>query len=83
VPTQICESDYLRRQVRLFVRLFVHPSTRVKQLGSYTTDFHEIWYVSIFRKPVEKIQVSWTSDKNNGYFTWRAMYNYDISHSYS
>jgi len=47
----------------------------MEQLGSYWTDFHEIWYVSIFRKPVEKIQVSLTSDKNNGYFTWTVMYN--------
>jgi hypothetical protein len=34
------------------------------------TDFHEIWYLSIFRKTV-KIQVSLQWDKNNGYFTWR------------
>jgi len=26
--------------------------------------------LSIFRKSVEKIQVSLKSDKNNGYFTW-------------
>ena len=35
------------------------------------TDFHEIWYLRIFRKSVAKIQVSLKSDKNNGYFTWR------------
>jgi hypothetical protein len=33
--------------------------------------------LSIFRKSVEKIQVSLKSDKNNGYFTWRPMYIYD------
>jgi len=27
--------------------------------------------MSIFRKSVEKIQVPWKYDKNNGYFTWR------------
>jgi hypothetical protein len=34
---------------RLFARM---------ELGSHWTDFHEIWYLSIFRKFVEKIQVS-------------------------
>ena len=38
------------------------------ELGSHWTDFHKIWYVSIFRKPIEKIQVSIISDKNNRYF---------------
>jgi len=34
----------------------------------------------IFRKSVEKIQVSLKSDKNKGYFTWRPIYIfYDIS----
>jgi hypothetical protein len=30
--------------------------------------------LSIFRKAVEKIKISWKSDKNNGYFTWRPVY---------
>ena len=29
------------------------------------TDFYEIWYLNIFRKTVEKIQVSFKYDKNN------------------
>jgi hypothetical protein len=37
------------------------------------------FYMSIFWKSVKKIQVSLKSDKNNGYFTWRAVYIYDIS----
>jgi len=38
----------------------------------------------VFRKSVEKIQVSLKSDKNNGYFTWRTMYIYgNISLNYS
>jgi hypothetical protein len=42
------------------------------------------WYLSIIRKSVQKIQVSLTSDKNNGHFTWTAMYIYgSISLSYS
>jgi hypothetical protein len=38
----------------------------MEQVGSFRTDFHEIWYLCIFRKSVEKIQVSLKSDKNNG-----------------
>jgi len=43
----------------------------MEQLGSHWTDFCEIWYMSIFRKYVERIHVSLKSDKNNKYFTWR------------
>jgi len=34
------------------------PSVSLKQPGSHWTNFNEIWYMSIFRKYVEKIQVS-------------------------
>jgi hypothetical protein len=37
-----------------------------KQLDSYWPDFHEIWYLSIFRRTVEKIHVSLIADKNTG-----------------
>jgi hypothetical protein len=54
---------------------YVCPSVRVEQLGSYWTYFHEIWYLNIFRRYFEKIQVPWwKSDKNNRYFTWRPIY---------
>jgi len=33
----------------LSFRLSVPPSVHMKQLGSHRTDFHEIWYSSIFR----------------------------------
>ena len=46
--------------------MFVRPSVNMEQLGSYWIDFHENWYLSIFRKSVEKIQVSFKSDKNEG-----------------
>jgi hypothetical protein len=49
----------------------------MEQLGSHWTDFHEILFLRISRKSVEKIQVSLKPDKNNGYFTWRPMYIYD------
>jgi hypothetical protein len=50
----------------------VHPSVRLsvrmEQLGSHWKNFHEILYLSIFRKSVMKNQVSLKSDKNKGYF---------------
>jgi hypothetical protein len=54
-------------------------SVRVEQLGFHWKDFHKIWYLSIFRKSVEDIRGSLKSDNNNGYFTRRPMYIYDIS----
>jgi len=32
------------------------PSVRLKQFGCYSKDFHEIWYLIIFRKTLKKIQ---------------------------
>ena len=46
-------------------------SVHIEQLRSHWTNFHQIWYLSIFRKSLEKIQVSLKSGKNNGYFWWR------------
>jgi hypothetical protein len=50
-----------------------HPSVcrsvHMEELGYYGTELDEILYLSIFRRSVEKIQVSLKSDKNNGYFT--------------
>jgi len=37
-------------------------SVRMEQLGSHWTDFHEILYLTVFRKSVDKIQVSLKSD---------------------
>jgi hypothetical protein len=42
---KIAKSDYYRHHVC--------PSTHMEQLDSHPTDFHEIWYLSIFRKSVE------------------------------
>jgi hypothetical protein len=44
----------------------VRPSIRMENLGFHRMDFPEIWYLSVFRKTVEKIQVALKSDKNNG-----------------
>ena len=53
----------------------------MEQLGTHWTDFHGTRYLSIFRKSVEKIQLSLKSDNNNEYFTWRFMYFFIISRS--
>ena len=50
---------------------------QTKLLNEIKTDFHEIWYLNIFRNSVEKIQVSLKSDNNDGYFTWRAIHIFD------
>jgi hypothetical protein len=57
----------------------VRPSVRMEQLGFHWTDFHEIWYLGIFRKSVEKIKVSLKSNKNDGNFTRRLTFFYRIS----
>jgi len=49
----------------------------MEQLGSHLTYFHEIWYLNVLRKYVEKINVSLKSDKNNGYLTWRPVYIFE------
>jgi hypothetical protein len=36
----------------------------MEQLGYHWTDFHEMLYLRIFRKSVEKIQVSLKSNNN-------------------
>jgi hypothetical protein len=46
--------------------------------GTHWTNIHEILYFSIFRKKSRKILVSFKSDKNNGYFTWKPIYNFLI-----
>ena len=75
-------TDCLARSQNCEKRLLASscPPVRMEQLGSQWTDFHEIWYLSTFRKPVNKIQVSLNSDKNNRYFTWRRFHIYEISH---
>jgi len=38
----------------------------MEQLGSHWTDFYKILYLSIFRKIIEKMEVSQIFNKNNG-----------------
>jgi len=56
------------RTATLSVIMSARPSVRMEQLGSHWTHFHEIWNLNVFRKSVEKIQVSLKSDKYNGNF---------------
>jgi hypothetical protein len=44
------------------------------ELCSHWTDFHDILYLRVFRKSVEKIQVWLKSDKYKWYFIWRQIY---------
>ena len=66
----------LHRATVSFV-MSVWPSIRMEQHGSHGTDFHEIWYLNIFQKSLEKVEISLKSDKNNSYFTWRPVYMSD------
>jgi len=47
----------------------VSVSVRMEHFGSHWTDFYEIWYLSVCRKFVLKIQVPLNSDNNNQYCT--------------
>ena len=58
--------EKLRKTTISFV-MSVHPLVSMKQLGSHWSDFHEISYLRIFQKSVQKIRVSLKSDKTNGY----------------
>jgi hypothetical protein len=53
------------------------PSVNMEELGSHLFDFNVILYLSIFRKTIEKFQVTLKSDKNNGHFTWRPLDIFD------
>jgi hypothetical protein len=44
-------------------------SVRTEQLGPHRANFHEILYLSIFRKYTEKIKFSLKCSKNDSYFT--------------
>jgi hypothetical protein len=52
--SKTAENDYSLRHVYQYVCLSARLSVRMEQLASHRTDFHEIWYLSIFRKFVKK-----------------------------
>jgi hypothetical protein len=58
--------SFLGSFAKLWKATAIFMSVRVEQQSSHWTDFHEIWYLSIARKYVEKFKASFTSDKTNG-----------------
>ena len=80
-PVKMAVTKYLKLRINPFLGAFAKlrnwlltalcPSVRMEQLGSYWTDFYEIWYLSMFRKSVPKILVLLKSDKNYGCFARR------------
>jgi hypothetical protein len=69
VPFLVAFSELGKKLLLASPCLSLRPSLRIEQIGFYLTDFHDSSYFNIFRKSVEKIQVSLKSEKNNGYFT--------------
>ena len=59
--------------------MFCLSILRMEQLGLHYKDIHEIWYMSICLKSVEKIYVLLKSDKNDDHFTWAHTHVYNIS----
>jgi len=55
--------------------LFVRPSA----WNNSVSTGNEIRFWAFFANLSRKFEVSLLSDKNNGYFTWRSIYVYDIS----
>ena len=43
------------RKENINIVVSVRPSVRMEQLSSYWTDFHDLYYLGIFRTRVEKI----------------------------
>jgi hypothetical protein len=46
-------------------------------LRSHWTDFDETWYLKLFRKSIEEIEVSLKYDENNGHFEQKRFHIYD------
>jgi hypothetical protein len=57
---QLIASSYMS------VRPSVRPFSHMERLASHRNYFHDIWYLKIFQKSVEKVKVSLTPNKNNG-----------------
>jgi len=55
--------------MKLLASLCLLASGHMEQLGSYWTDFHKICCLSVFRKYVEKTQVTLKLDKRKVNFT--------------
>ena len=62
---KIEKSDYYLCHVCLFFHWSLCLSVHMNQLSFHWTDFHEISYLRISRKSVEKFHISLKSDKNS------------------
>ena len=51
----------------IIIIIIIIMSVRMERRGSHWTIFHEIWHLGIFRKFLEKMQVSFQYDSNNRY----------------
>ena len=83
---QHCNNNYNNSRLQscsfgTFAKLRKLLASSRLSFGSQWTDFHGIWYLTIFRKSVEKIQVSLKSDNNNRYCTCRPIYIIGLSRS--
>jgi hypothetical protein len=74
----LCAFVKLRNANNTFI-ISVCLSVRMEQSSSHWTNFHEILYLSIFRKSVEKIRLLLQYDKNNRY---EELCTFTISHSF-
>jgi hypothetical protein len=61
-------ADLQKANISFFKCLSVCQCARMEQLGSQWTDFHEILYLSIFRKYLEVINFSLKYGQNGGCF---------------
>jgi hypothetical protein len=77
LPFFLAPSQNFKNRLLASSRLIVCPSVRMDQLRSQWTNFYKLLYFNVFRKSVEKIQVSFNYDKNNGHFTWSPVISYD------
>jgi hypothetical protein len=60
---------YVNPSVRPYVRTYVRTYIHMEQPGSHLTDFDYIWYLRIFRKSAERLEVLLKSEKDYKYFT--------------
>jgi hypothetical protein len=74
----VCAFAKLRKAIVIFMSVRLSPWNNTTPIGRIVIKF---WYLSIFRKSVEKIKVPLELNKNNGYFTWRPIYVILVSRS--
>ena len=56
------------QKVTISLVMSVRPFVRMEQTGSHLLDFHEIWYLKIYKNSVEKTEVCLKSGKNKRVF---------------